>query len=179
MTMTPTTKDTQDGLDRQVAHETFRAFVQEQVRHAIRATFIAILEEEVSQFSGAAPYERTKERRAKRAGHRSRTLGTTVGQIDDLPVPRTRNGFRTQLFERYQRRMAEVDDLMRDMFVGGVSQQAVGTVVERVNGTTPSPSTVSRVFHTLEAEFATWQERKLPTRYAYVFADGTVLQSDL
>jgi putative transposase len=173
MTMTPTSKDTQDGLDRQAARETFRAFVQEQVRHAIRATFIAILEEEVTEFIGAAPYQRTTQRRDQRAGHRARTLGTTVGQIDDLPVPRTRNGFRTHLFERYQRRMAEVDDLMRDMFVGGVSQRAVGTVVEHVSGTTPSPSTVSRVFHTLEGEFKTWQQRRLPTRYAYIFADGT------
>lgn len=29
------------------------------------------------------------------------------------------------------------------------------------------------MFHTLEAEFKTWQERQLPPRYAYVFADGT------
>jgi transposase-like protein len=173
MAMTPNHQDTQSELDGQAAQATFRAFVQAQVRQAIRATFITILEEEVSQFIGAAPYERTKGRRDQRAGHRKRTLGTTVGQIDDLPVPRTRGGFRTQLFDRYQRRMSEVDLLMRDMFVGGVSQQAVGTVVERVAGTTPSPSTVSRVFHTLEAEFATWQKRTLPRRYAYVFADGS------
>ena len=92
--------------------------MQEQVRQTIRATFIVILEEEVAQFIGAAPYERTKGRRDQRAGHRQRALGTTAGQIDDLPVPRT------QLFKRYQRRMAEVDDLMCDMFVGGVSQRA-------------------------------------------------------
>jgi len=94
-------------------------FVQEQVRRAIRATFIDILEEEGTQFIGAAPYERTKEWRDQRAGHRARTLGTTAGLIDDLPIPHTRSGFHTQLFERYQHRMAEVDTLMRDMFVGG------------------------------------------------------------
>jgi putative transposase len=163
----------QPELDGQAAQATFRAFVQQQIRQAIRTTFIDILEEEVTQFIGAARYERTSERRDQRAGHRSRTLGTTAGVIDDLPIPRTRAGFHTQLFDRYQRRMTEVDDLLRDMFVGGVSQQAVGTVVEHVTGTPASPSTVSRVFHTLEAEFKTWQERKLPRRYAYVFADGT------
>jgi len=89
------------------------------VRQAIRATFIAILEEEVTQVIGADRYARTTTRRDQRAGHRSRTLGTTVGVIDDLPVPRTRAGFHTQLFERYQRRRAEVDTLLRDMFVGG------------------------------------------------------------
>ncbi len=171
--MTPVIKDTQAELDRQAAHATFRTFVQEQVRQAIRATFIDILEDEVTQLIGAARYERTPTRRDQRAGYRSRTLGTTVGVIDDLPIPRTRGGFHTQLFERYQRRMTEVDTLMRDMFVGGVSQQTVGTLVEHVTGTPASPSTVSRVFHTLEAEFAAWQKRTLPSRYAYVLADGT------
>lgn len=160
-------------MDRQAAQATFRAFVQEQVRQAIRATFIAILEDEVTRFIGADRYERTTTRRDQRAGYRSRSLGTTVGVIDDLPVPRTRGAFHTQLFDRYQRRMAEVDTLMRDMFVGGVSQQTVGTIVEQVTGTSASPSTVSRVFHTLEAEFAEWQKRTLPARYVYVFADGT------
>src|SRR5262245_6696360 len=172
--MTHENTDTQAQLDGQAAQTTFRTFVQEQIRQAIRTTFIDILEEEVTQFIGAGRYERTNERRDQRAGHRSRTLGTTAGLIDDLPVPRTRAGFHTQLFERYQRRCSGVDDLMREMFVGGVSQRAVGTVVEHLTGTTPpSPSTVSRVFHSLEAEFTAWQQRDLPTRYLYVFADGT------
>lgn len=171
--MTPSTQNTQSTLDRQAAHDTFRAFVQEQVRTAIRATFIDILEEEVSQFVGANRYERTDARRDSRSGHRTRSIGTTAGVIDDLPVPRTRSGFHTQLFDHYQRRMSEVDELMRDMFVGGVSQHSVGTVVEQLTGTAPSPSTVSRVFHSLDDEFATWQQRPLPKRYVYAFADGT------
>ena len=91
--MTPTTKDTQPDLDGQAAQATFRAFVQQQIRQAIRTTFIDILEEEVTQFIGAGRYERTTERRDQRAGHRSRRLGATAGVIEDLPVPRTRAGF--------------------------------------------------------------------------------------
>ncbi|HMQ30229.1 MAG TPA: transposase [Chloroflexaceae bacterium] len=142
--MTPSPKDTQPALNGQAARATFRDFVQEQGRQAIRATFIDILEEEVSQFIGAARYARTPTRVDRRAGHRTRTIGTTAGVIDDLPVPRTRGGFHTQLFERYRRRMPEVDELMREMFVGGVSQQQVGSVVEQLTGAGSSPSTVSR-----------------------------------
>src|SRR5919202_5644425 len=98
--MIPINKDTQPEVDGQAVQVTFRAFVQQQIRQAIRTTFIDILEEEVTQFIGAARYERTTERRDQRAGHRSRTLGTTAGVIDDLPLPRTRAGFHTQLFER-------------------------------------------------------------------------------
>jgi transposase-like protein len=173
MTMTASTQDTQSTLDRQVAQDTFRAFVQAHVRTAIRATFIDILDEEVRQFVGANRYERTDTRRDSRAGHRTRSIGTTAGVIDDLPVPRTRAGFHTRLFDHYQRRMSEVDELMRDMFVGGVSQHTVGTVVEQLTGLAPSPSTVSRVFHSLEDEFARWQQRPVPKRYVYAFADGT------
>ncbi|MEG4610326.1 IS256 family transposase [Microcoleus sp. F6_B6] len=172
--MTPIKKHTQSPVIGQVeAQATFHQMVQHQIRQAIRATFIDILEEEVAAFIGAQPYERTDERRDHRAGHRSRTLGTTAGVIEDLPVPRTRGGFRTQLFDRYQRRMQDVDTLMQDMFVGGVSQTAVGTVVEHLTGNAPSPSTVSRVFHTLDDEFQAWQARSLPPRYCYAFADGT------
>jgi transposase-like protein len=77
------------------------------------------------------------------------------------------------LFDSYQRRMAELDELMSQMFVGGVSQAKVGQVVEGLTGTAPSASTVSRVFHGLDDEFAAWKRRDLPARYQYVYGDGT------
>jgi transposase-like protein len=90
-----------------------------------------------------------------------------------LPVPRTRKGFKTQLFERYHRRQADLDAGIADMFIAGASTAQVGAVVETLTGTKPSPSTVSRVFHSLEEEFQTWKGRRLAARYAYLFVDGT------
>jgi putative transposase len=49
----------------------------------------------------------------------------------------------------------------------------VGEVIETLTGTKPSPSTVSRVFHSLEEEFAAWQQRPLAAVYLYAFADGS------
>ncbi len=40
------------------AQAIFKQMVQHQIRQAIRATFIAILEEKVAAFIGAQPYER-------------------------------------------------------------------------------------------------------------------------
>lgn len=96
-----------------------------------------------------------------------------MGDIKDLPVPRSRKGFHTQLFERYRRRQAELDACMLDMFVSGVSTQKVGEVFEELTGMSPSPSTVSRIFHTLNEEFETWKNRPLASHYLYAFADGT------
>lgn len=152
---------------------TFQEVLQERLRLAIQFTMITILEEEVAVFCNAAPYQRTPQRRDHRNGTYARDLGTTQGVIEDLLVPRTRNGFQSQLFERYQRRMAELDDAICGMFVGGVSTVGVGTVMEALTGIAPSPSTVSRVFHSLDAEFENWKTRKLKAHYLYAYADGT------
>ena len=86
------------------SQETFDQMVKERMRQAVRLALIDVLEEEVSALIGARPYERTEQRRDQRNGHYTRTLETTVGQIADLPVPRTRKGYQTQVFERYHRR---------------------------------------------------------------------------
>jgi len=141
--------------------------VKERLRQAVRVALISVLEEEVTAFIGAQPYERSQQRRDQRNGHDTRNLETTVGQLADLPVPRTRHGYHTQLFERYHRRRDELDTAIGEMFVGGVSMAKVGQVVEMLTGSTPSASTVSRVFHSLKSEYAEWKQRKLAQRYAY------------
>jgi putative transposase len=151
----------------------YQALVREKMRTAIRFTFATLLEEEVSAFIGAQRYERTETRRDQRNGSYPRDLGTGVGVIHDLEVPRTRKGFKTHLFERYRRRQAELDTAMGDMFVYGTSMTRVGEVLETLTGEKLSPSTVSRVYHTLDDEFETWKKRRLASHYRYIFLDGT------
>lgn len=161
-------------LSKSERQATLQELVQERLRFNIRYTFITILEEEVSEFIQAALYQRSPERKDYRNGYYERDLVTTVGEIEDLPVPRTRNGFRTALFESYQRRQSELDQAILDMFVKGVSMEQVGNVVETLTGNHhPSPSSVSRVFHSLEDEFESWKKRPLKSHYLYAFADGT------
>jgi transposase-like protein len=168
--MTSLQKHTLRGAERQAEiHE----LLQEQMRLAIRHTLITVLEEEVNGFIQAALYQRTPDRQDYRNGYYERDLVTSMGEIAELPVPRTRNGFRTQLFESYQRRQAELDEAICNMFVQGVSTGKVGDVIEALTGNHPSPSTVSRVFHTLEGEFENWKKRPLKGHYLYLFADGT------
>jgi transposase-like protein len=169
-TMAPKQQDT--TLD-SLSQQDFQSLLQEQIRMAVRLTLVTILEEEVSALIGALPYERTSERQDYRNGHYERNLETTVGLIEDLPVPRTRNGHQTQLFDKYKRRRVELDNAISEMFIGGVSTSRAGEVVETLTGSKPSPSTVSRVFHTLEGEYEAWKKRRLQERYEYAFADGT------
>ncbi len=155
------------------SQETFEQMLHERLREAVRIALITVLEEEVTAFIGALPYERNEQRHDQRNGHYTRNLETSVGQIADLPIPRTRGGYHTQMFERYHRRRDELDTAIAQMFVDGVSMAKVGHVVETLTGSKPSASTVSRVFHTLESEYREWKQRRLEERYAYAFADGT------
>ncbi len=168
--MTHTNNHIEDVLGSQ---EAFEQMVRERLRQAVRIALISGLEEEVTAFSGAKPYERSEERRDHRHGHYRRDLETTVGYIVDLPVPRTRGGHQTQAFERYHRRRDELDGAIGERFVKGVSTAKVGQVIETLTGSHPSASTVSRVFHTLEAEYEQWKQRTLDEHYADAFADGT------
>jgi transposase-like protein len=163
----------QDTTLAPLSQDDFQSLLQEQLRVAVRLTLVTVLEDEVSALIGALPYQRTTERLDYRNGHYTRDLETTVGLIEDLSVPRTRNGHQTQLFEKYKRRRAELDAAISEMFIGGVSTRKTGEVVKSLTGSKPSPSTVSRVFHTLEGEYEAWKARPLEGRYEYAFADGT------
>lgn len=156
-----------------LSQEEFQSYVRAEIREAIRLTLTQILEEELTAVIGAGRYERSAERNDQRNGSYQRDLVTTVGKIDELSVPRSRAGYQTQVFNRYQRRQAELDSTMLKMYVGGVSTQGVGSIFEELTGSQASASTVSRVFHTLEGEFALWKQRPLAPHYPYVFADGT------
>jgi putative transposase len=168
--MTPTTDDTQSV---QLRQDEFQAVLHERLRQAVRLTLVTVVEAEIEAFLAVASYQRIVQRRGYRNGSYTRNLGTSVGVIEDFPVPRARQGFHTQLFQRYRRRQAELDQAMCDMFVYGVSTLRVGEVIEGLTGNPASPPTVSRVFHTLEGEFQAWKTRPLDAHYVYAFADGT------
>jgi putative transposase len=135
-----------------MSQDEFTQMLTTQMKEAVRLAIVTVLEEEITALIGALPHERSLTRTDRRNGHYTRDLDTTMGHIDDLAVPRTRNGHKTQLFERYARRRPELDEAIAGMFVKGVSTRGVGEVMESLTGSTPSASTVSRVFHTLEGE---------------------------
>jgi putative transposase len=168
--MTPQSHDTASLA---LTQETFQDMLQEKLRAAIRLTMATVLDEEIEAYLQAGRYERTPKRQDQRNGYYTRGLGMGLGQIESLPVPRSRNGYQTQLFERYQRRQKELDMAICQMFVGGVSTEKVGEVVASLTGKPASASTVSRTFHTLETEYAAWKERSLSAHYLYCCADGT------
>jgi putative transposase len=103
----------------------------------------------------------------------ARDLVTPTGRIEDLKVPRDREGeFHTQAFEHYNRNAPEVAEALTEMFVSGTSTHKVGKVAEKLMGVAPSASAVSRLNHTLTEQFESWRERPLLAHYRILYLDG-------
>jgi putative transposase len=132
-----------------------------------------LLEAEMTEHVGAAPYERTAERKGHRNGHKPRTLRTRVGTLN-LLVPQDREGtFSTRLFSRYQRNEKALVLALMGMYVEGVSTRKVKEVTEALCGTGFSESTISSLAGSLDVELAAWRSRALEAEaYPYLFVDA-------
>ena len=101
---------------------------------AIRVTLEMVLEEELKAMVGARRFERVGSRKDHRNGTYLRRLLTSLGQIDVM-VPRSREGGSpADVMGRYRRRSEEVDEMMVEAYVSGVSQRKMGDVTEALLG---------------------------------------------
>jgi putative transposase len=132
-----------------------------------------ILEAEMTEHVGAAPYERAAGRKGHRNGHKPRALRTRVGTLN-LLVPQDREGsFSTRLFARYQRNEKALCLALMEMYVEGVSTRKVKDITEALCGTSFSKSLVSTLAGSLDAELQAWRERWLEQpAYPYLFVDA-------
>jgi putative transposase len=143
------------------------------LREIVEGVVQQLLEAEMSEHIGAAPYERTHKRTGQRNGYKPRTLRTRVGTLN-LLVPQDREGtFCTRLFARYQRNEKALCLALMEMYVEGVSTRKVAEVTEALCGTSFSKSLVSSLACRLDAELEGWRSRRLTAEaYPYVFVDA-------
>ncbi len=151
----------------------FRHHMRNLAVSAMRVLIEAVMREELEQCLGAEWGECTPERTGYRNGSYTRDLVTKAGRIEDLSVPRDREGqFHTQVFERYGRYEPEVAEALTEMFVSGTSTHKVGNVAEKLMGVAPSASAVSRLNQTLTEQYEAWRERPLFAHYRILYLDG-------
>jgi putative transposase len=158
--------------DTQMAQEVLlddAGFLAEVVQRVLQE----LLEAEMTEHVGAAPYERAAGRKGHRNGHKPRDLRTRVGTLN-LLVPQDREGtFSTRLFARYQRNEKALCLALMEMYVEGVSTRRVKDITEALCGTSFSKSLVSSLAGSLDAELRAWRERRLEgTAYPYLFVDA-------
>jgi putative transposase len=132
-----------------------------------------LLEAEMTEHIGAAPYERGDGRTGHRNGHKPKMVRTRVGTLN-LLVPQDRQGtFSTRLFSRYQRNEKALVLALMEMYVEGVSTRKVKDITEQLCGTSFSKSLVSSLAGRLDAELKAWRSRRLEAgAYPYLFVDA-------
>ena len=141
-------------------------------RRVVEQLVQGILEEEMTAFLGAEPYQRAEGRQGYRNGHKPRQLVTRVGRLE-LLVPQDREGrFQTELFQRYQRNEKALVLALAEMYVQGVSTRRVKQITEVLCGVEVSKSQVSALARGLDEEIALWRKRPLEKAYPYLVVDA-------
>jgi transposase-like protein len=126
------------------------------------------MREELDAFIGAARGECSPKRKGYRNGSYTRDLVTSCGRLEDIKIPRDREGqFHTQTFERYSRYEPHIAEGLTQMFVVGTSTHKVGEVAHTLLGVTPSASAISRLNQSLTHQFEAWRQRPRPRALAY------------
>jgi len=135
-----------------------------------------LLEEEIKTMVGVRRYERAEGRRGQRNGSYLRGLLTSMGHID-VQVPRTRDGSAAGVLGQYKRRSEEVDAMMTEAYVSGVSQRKMADVTESLLGERISRSVSSRVAKRLQQTVEELRTTKLEQRFPYLYLDATFIQA--
>jgi transposase-like protein len=159
--------------------------LEDLVRRGAQEMLRRALEEEVETFLGRGPYQREGEFRGYRNGHApERTVGSGLGsvavrapRVRDVPPEIARDGYRSAILPRYQRRTPAQSRLFAQLYLEGLSSGDFEPVFRALLGEEAplSASTMLRLKDSWKAEYETWQQRPLGNRrYPYLWLDGIV-----
>jgi len=76
------------------------------------------------------------------------------------------------LFDRYQRRVADVDRILRHAYLLGASTRGTAQLAEQVFGGTVSHETISRLMRWLDRQLRLWRQQPIRPDYKVVYIDG-------
>ncbi len=155
-----------------------RLDVEARVRQGVKAVLEEVLQDEMTQHLEAGYRELTPTRRGERNGYYTRNLLTPAGKIEQLEVPRDREGkFVTEVFERYKRMTGDVEEAVLGMYLSGISVRKIAGVTEALSRVKVGKDAVSRIARRLEEEQRGWRERSLEEKsYPYLYLDATYLK---
>lgn len=148
--------------ERQDLQEAFWGWIDGMVRHLVTDLAERALTLEMEGHLGAGWNERTECRRGYRNGHYRRRLTTPHGVLQ-VRIPRCRSGTLdcSMMFNRYQRRITDVDRILRHAYLLGVSTRGTAELAEQVFGGCLSHQTVSKLMRWLDDRLAAWRTQPI------------------
>lgn len=166
-------KDVSVTPTRRQRQETFWAWTDGMVKQLVTGLAERVLESELEVYLNAGWNHRTQDRCDYRNGHYRRWLTTPHGPVR-LKVPRCRSGGfdSSTVFDRYQRRIADVDRILRHAYLLGCSSRGTAQLAEQVFGGSISHQTISKLTRWLDAQLIRWRTRPIEPVYRVVYIDG-------
>lgn len=137
----------------------------------IRILINIAMKAERQSWLGAAPYERTPDRRDQANGYKPKTMTTRMGDIT-FAVPQTRHSdFHPQALDKGLRSERALKLALAEMYIQGVSTRKVAAITAQLCGVEISSTQVSRATAELDEILQAWRERPLE-RYRYLYLDA-------
>ena len=160
----------------QIDEGEFHNHLDQKVKQTVEEMLNGMLNAEADRLCNAARYERSPDRKDRRAGHYKRGLHMKAGEVE-LKIPKLRSlTFETAIIERYRRREASVEEALMEMYLAGVSVRRVEDITEALWGTKVSPGTVSNLNQKLYERIEEWRNSPIMGDHPYVFLDGICLK---
>jgi len=156
-----------------VRQVTFWKFVEQHVRQLAAGLAEKILELQLQNQLQAGWNQRTATRCGCRNGYYSRWLSTPHGQLR-IRVPRPRQGALDTMvvFDRYQRRIVDVERILRHAYLLGTSTRGLAGLAEQIFGGSISHQTIGRLIRWLDEELIRWRQQPISPVYSVVYIDG-------
>jgi transposase-like protein len=153
--------------------EAFWATVDQWTRRQLSGLLEQVLLSEQQSCLLAGWNERSDGRTGWRNGYYHRKLLTPHGLLQ-VKIPRCRRGQIdcSMIFDRYQRRLADVDRILRRAYLVGCSTRATAELAEQVFGGHLSHQTVSQLMRWLDQQLEAWRQRPIDPIYRVVCIDG-------
>jgi len=109
-------------------------------------------------------------------GFYDRSFRTRFGKIENLNIPRDREGnFQTELFEPYQKQEDWLEKMIIGLYTRGVSTREIADLLEKMYGDKYSSSVISRITDITLEEVEDWQNREIDDEYYVLYIDGFVV----
>lgn len=126
---------------------------------------------ERQQALGAAPFQRSSERRGQANGFKPKRVKTRIGELE-LAVPQVRGmKFYPSALERGVRSEKALKLALAEMYVQGVATRKMAQITEQLCGCDVSSSEVSRAAAALDEELEKWRNRPLD-KVKYLILDA-------
>jgi transposase-like protein len=157
----------------QARQSIFWSWVDQQVRGLVGRWVQQALQYLQEEQLNAGWNQRVQGRRGYRNGFRKRQLTTTQGPVT-IRVPRLRQGMldHSAIFQRYQRRLVDVERVLRHAYLVGVSTRDAAELAKQIFGSSLSHQTISRLMHWLDKELTSWRSQPIAPVYSVVYVDG-------